>query len=874
MKEFSSWQGLTDAQVLENRKLYGENKLPEEKLKSSLDFIIETFKNKLNLLLLCMTIVFAILALIGHASIVEPIGIGIVIIAITLIDVHTGLKSQKNTKILKDKSSVRYCNVLRNGGIEKINTNEVVVNDIVILQSGEALPADGFLISGNIKVNNALLNGESKDCKKEVVENFIYNEDKKITADDYVDKNSLFAGAIVTEGEGHMVVKKVGVNTQNGKIILSMQEIEPSKTSLEIQLEKLASDISVFGYIGALIISIVLISSQIISQGATAYFSNDTLTIIKNIMGVLITAITIVVAAVPEGLPLIINLITAQNAKNMLKNNVLAKNTNKIPEAGNIELLCTDKTGTLTKGILTPIDNIALNGISITKDDNNIVSKLFFENILVNTSAMYDLKGQIIGGNSTDRALLSMISAKEYEKLQNVHIERKLAFSSENKYSATQILKDGKVFTYYKGAPEKFIEYAKYYESNDGKKPIEKEFVLNKIKEYTERCIRVVATGYSNKEISDDLPNDLVLTSLVAIRDDIRPECKAAVKRMHEAGVQVMMITGDVLDTAEAIANEVGIIKSQDDIAISANKLDLLTDEEVKKDLRKIKVIARATPQTKLRIVKLAKELNICVGMTGDGTNDAPALKAADVGFSMGSGTDLCKEAGDIIITDDNFVSITQSVLLGRTFIHNVKKFLKFQLPINVSMVLICVIYPLFFNIEAVVAVQILIINIVMDALVSLSFGGEPCKDEYMKEMPIKKGSRLINKEMLNELILYICFYLLAFIITMIPSVQDKFFTSEEKYLTARFVLLILIANINGFNIRTNRINLFEGILLNKMFIKIFILVFIGLILIVTFAGKFLHVTPLSLSEWIFIIGLSSLIIPVDMIRKVLNKHT
>ncbi|MGI6681097.1 MAG: cation-translocating P-type ATPase [Bdellovibrionota bacterium] len=860
--------GLSSKEVIDSRNKHGSNKLPEERQKTAFDFLKETFENKLNMLLLIMTIAFIVLAAIGYASIIEPIGIGVVIVAITLINIHTGLKSQKNAKILKDKASVRFCNVLRDGGIQRINANDVVVGDVILLQTGEAIQADGFLIDGRIKVDNSVLNGESKECFKKPILDYVYDENKEINSDDYVDENSLFSGAIVTEGEGKMLAKKVGINTQNGKTILSMQSIEQTKTSLEIQLEKLAKQISVFGYVGAVVISVILLLSQIVDVGFSNYFNNDILIIAKDVIAIFITAITIIVAAVPEGLPLIINLITAQNAKVMLKNNVLAKNTSKIPEAGNIELLCTDKTGTLTKGVLTPLHNISLDGKEIVKDKNNLLCESFLENISVNNSAMFDDGNEIIGGNATDRALLKMVTSDEFKAYNDIKIERKLAFNSTNKYSATQIVKDGKTITYYKGAPEKFLEYAKYFESEKGLQKIDYDFVKNKIKEFTSKSMRVVATGFSNKEILEGLPDDLVMTSLVAIRDDIRPECVPAVKKMHGAGVQVMMITGDVLDTARAIAKEVGIIESENDIAISAIDLEKLSDEEIKRDLSRIKVIARATPQTKLRIINLAQELNLCVGMTGDGTNDAPALKRADVGFSMGTGTDLCKEAGDIIITDDNFVSITSSVLLGRTFMHNIMKFLKFQLPVNICMVLLCVIYPLFFGVEALVAVQILLINIVIDALVSLSFGGEPCKEEYMTEKPIKKGSSLVSKETSREFLFYVSFYMVIFFITMLPKVQEKFFPTKEEYLTVRFALLVLMVNINGFNIRTESLNLFKGISLNPMFVKIFICILVGTFFFINCCGKFLSFVPLNLTQWVFILLISSLIIPADLLRK------
>lgn len=853
-------KGLTESQVQESRKKYGENKLPEKKLKAWYEFFLETFKDKLNKILLFLLVMFVILFLLGQGVLSEPVGIGSVLVLIAGSGVITGLKIQKSTKELKDKTSTHYCNVIRNGKVEHINTKEVVVGDVIVLQSGENVYADGYLIEGNIKVDNSVLNGESEDCKKTPIEGYVYDYNKVITADDYVDQNSLFSGTNITEGEGKMVVTRVGVDTVNGKTIMAIDEIEEVKTSLQIQLDDLADAITKFGYVAAVIIITVLLGSEIFREGFPAFISQGYMSMLQDVLTIVVTAITVIVAAVPEGLPLIIKIITAQNSKVMLKNNILAKNTNKIPEAGNIQLLCTDKTGTLTEGHLVPVYNVNANGDELV---NEADVDCFKHNIVLNSSSMFDENGSIIGGNMTERALLSMVSVKEFNLLKDKKVINKLPFNSKNKYSAVEI--EG--ITLYKGAPEKLLSVASKCLINDEVKDIDKDKAINIIKGFTTKAMRVIATGYSLKPIGEELPDDLIITSFVAIRDDVRKEVPEAVRKCHGAGIQVMMITGDVIDTAKAIAEDAGLITSKDDIAVSAIELDQWSDEEVKNKLSKIKVIARATPNTKLRIVQLAQELNMSIGMCGDGVNDSPALKAADVGFAMGSGTDTAKEAGDIIIIDDNFVSISNAVLLGRTFMHNVMKFLKFQLPINVSLVLLSVLCPIILGVEAVAAVQILIINIIMDTLNSLSFGGEPAKKEYMLEQPIKKGSKLLSKETVNQIAVSVIGFMIIVGITLIPQVRSLFPT-EEMYLTARFSMVVLIATINGFNIRTDHMNLFEGINKNKLFYMIAIGIFVGLYLLVTFGGSFVHVTPLSLTQWLVIIGLSLLIIPIDLIRK------
>ena len=861
-------KGLSNNQVLESREKYGSNKLPEKKLKTGFEFFIETFKDKLNLILLGMMVVFTVLAIFGQGSFSEPAGIAVVLLAIACITTNTGLKSQKSAKELRDRTSVHYCNVIRDGETKHINTDELVVGDIVLIQSGEAIYADGYLIEGNVSVDNSVLNGESKECRKSVIDGFEYTEKSEITGDDYVDQNSLFSGAVIVDGEGKMLVTKVGINTVNGKTITTMNEIEETKTSLQIQLDDLADTISKFGYIGATIIIVASLIVEVMNVGGiSAYLGLGFMPVLSNILTIATTALTIVVAAVPEGLPLIISLITAQNAKVMIKHNVLAKNTNKIPEAGNIQLLCTDKTGTLTKGILEPVHNISLDGKEIEKD--SLLHNMFVNNVCLNSSAMYDSENNIVGGNATERALLGMVSPTTFkDKLKKLNVTKRKSFNSAYKYSAVTVSDRELVLSYYKGAPEKLLDVASNYMDADGNLHVlDKENVQKLINNFTERAMRVIATGVCGEELSDELPVGLTITSLVAIRDDVRPEVPEAVRKMHDAGVQVMMVTGDVISTAKAIAKDSGLIKSEEDIAMSAIEFDQLSDEEAKEKLPYIKVIARATPQTKLRIVRLAQELGLCVAMTGDGTNDSPALKGADVGFSMGSGTDVCKEAGDIIITDDNFVSITDAVMLGRTFMHNVLKFLKFQLPINISLVLMSILFPIFFGVEAISAVQILIINIVMDSLNSLSFGGEPPKDEYMKEQPIPKGSKLLSKATMSQILVSVITFLAVFGVTAIPSIRE-FFGTEEQYATVRFALLVIMATVNGFNIRTDSCNLFKGITKNKLFIEIAFAIFAMTILICQFGGALVHCSPLALNQWIAIFLIALVVIPVDLMRK------
>lgn len=872
--------GLTSAQVTVNRKKFGKNIVPGVCPKTAWQFFIETFQDKINLILLGMLVVFLVLAMFGFGGYLEPIGVGVVLLCVGIIGTITKLKAQKYLLELKNKTAVRFVLVLRNGKIKTIKTDDIVVGDVVFLQSGETVPADGYVLDGYISVNNSVLNGESEECPKMPVPGFKYNRNALVSGDDYVSKNLLFCGTTVQSGECYMVVQKIGVDTENAKTLLSMRDISEIKTDLDIKLDKLAVKIGQFGYVGGAIVAVVLLAGSVISTGGfSAFFETGFLNVVHQFLNAIIVALTIVVAAVPEGLPFIITMIISQNARNMMKHNVLAKNTHKIPEAGNIQVLCTDKTGTLTYGNLIPITNYLGDGSQVDFDSDLPVSRFIAADILFNTGAAFDDKGAIVGGTSTQRALLSALNPRSKlvrAVLRDIKALDKIPFDSANKFSAVRVLRnqDDKQFVLYTGAPEIILEHAtKYIDVNGVAHKINKNKMLAIIRDNAKQAKRVVALAYSvGKKLNTDLSDNLILISLVSIRDDVRAEVPNAVARMHRAGIHVIMMTGDILDTARAIGIDSGIVNSDDDLVLTARELDLMTDDEIKRDLYKIKVIARAVPRTKLKLVKIAQEMNLCIGMCGDGTNDAPALKRADVGFAMGSGTDVCKEACDIIITDDNFVSLADAVLFGRTFLKNVTKFLMFQMPINLMLVILSVIYPVWFAVPAFVAVQILVINIVMDSLNSLSFGGEPAKLEYMNVPPAVKGASLFAGKTLTRIIAACIEFSLIFALLFVPAVKEIFGDNELLNLTVRFVLIMFVAVFNGFNVRTDDMRLLRGLKRNPMFLVIAFSIFIGTFCIVNFGGDLFQVTQLSYEQWMLVIVLAFLVIPMDLIRKMIFK--
>lgn len=867
--------GLTQSAVLASRQKHGANILPRPRAKTAWDFLRDVFTDKLNLILLFLAFVFIVVAILGLGSMTEALGIIAVLVLIAWIDVATGLRSQRFTRQLQDMADVRYCNVVRAGRVQNINVTDIVVGDIVILNTGDTIHADGYLISGAVDVDNSVLNGETKAAHKIPIKNYKYNPRAKITGDVYIDRNSLFSGATIQSGRGQMVVTRVGINTEQGKILSDVQTITAPRTSLDMQLDRLATQISKFGVIGACIVAVVLIAVDILHAGGiSTFFGMGSLTVIKSVLSILVIALTIVAAAVPEGLPLIVSLVISQNAREMVRHNVLAKYANKIPEAGNIQILCTDKTGTLTCANLTPVRNFLGNGDELPFDATCRTNELFYYGVILNGGARYDDTGKIVGGNSTGRALLGLIpqGGAIFEKLHNNYrVVAELPFDSVNKYSATE-LHGADNFTLYMGAPELILAHAKKYMTTDGKiRKINKSVIDDIIAENAARAMRLVATGVSASRISrNGLPDDLVLVSLTALRDEIRPGIPQAVDTMHNAHVQVIMITGDSLPTAIAIARETNIMQNPDDIAIGAAQLDEYTDEQVLKILPHLRVVARAIPSTKLKLVRVAQGAGLCIGMCGDGTNDAPALKLADVGFAMGSGTDVAKAAADIIITDDNFVSVVDAVLLGRTFLHNIKMFLRFQLPINIWLMTSCLLFPIFMGAPAFWATQILIINIIMDSLNSLAFGGEPSKPEYMHQPVVQKGAPLITRcGMCGVIWMAIGFAALTAMLYL-PCIS-RMFNSTLQMETARFVLLVFAAMLNGFNVRAVGLNIFRGLSRNPMFLGILALVFAATIALVQFGGAMFHVTALGLHQWIVLIGISILIIPWGMIGKLKN---
>ena len=876
-------KGLNDQQVRQSREKYGNNVIPDSEPTTFWAEFKETFSDPMIKILLFIAGLMVIMFFLGYAEIYEPIGTVVAVLIVAFVTAKTGVASDTKYRELKNSTKKDVCKVYRNSMVTVIEVDDVVVGDKVLLQSGDKIPADGILVEGDLRVDNSALNGEAEECKKTATDVSTEMKDE-ITGDTFVDKYSLFRGAVVFDGTGILDVRKVGLKTMMGKMAEEMQEDEVD-SPLKVKLGKLAHQISTFGYMGAVVIAIFYMVYFVLSAGGIEqYLAMGWTEILKNVIDAVSLAIVIIVCAVPEGLPLMISLVLMQNTSKMLDHNVLVRKAEGIETAGSLNILFSDKTGTITKGMLEVVEFFMPNGNTIPMNELSLHSKikaLLDISIGKNTASMFDANHRVIGGNATDQALMKFIGEETYNVLtteSEYSVNNSQGFNSSNKFSQVEINELGK--TFYKGAPEKFLSVATRALDEDGNE-VELNFdeINEKINALASKAMRVLAFGYSYSQMTENTINDdVVLIGFVAIRDDVRPEAKMAIKEVIDAGIQVVMITGDRLETAVSIAEDAGLIQNQSDKALTSIELNRLSDDEIKSMIKDIRVIARALPTDKSRMVRICQEMNLVVGMTGDGVNDSPALKRADVGFAMGSGTEATKEAGKIVVLDDNFRSIKDAILYGRTIYHNILKFCKFQLVINVAAVVVSAIAPFFGVDEPLKVTHLLFVNLVMDGLGAIMLGNEPAKEKYMEEAPRRRDESIISKKMMAQILtMGTWLVVISFVFLKLPFF-DQFFDTEEQKLTAYFVLFILSALFNGFNVRDEKFAIFSGLNENTGFLKVFFLIIAvqacivnaGLVNLDIFKwiGEMFSCVPFGIIGWIVVIILGFTMIPVDLIRK------
>ena len=889
MQVENHFKGLSPNEVELSRQKNGSNSLTQIETETFWHKFIGNFNDPIIKILIFALVINVIFVFMGKAHWYESAGIAVAVLLATLVSTWSEHSNENAFQKLQEDASKILVKVFRDGKIEEILIDDIVVGDLVVLQSGDLIPADGKLIDGELRVDQATLNGESKEAKKFVMpSNYIETEEEKKKS--FFNEYKLFRGTVVVSGQGVMEVMTVGDHTHYGKLAQEMQT-EDRESPLTVKLEKLAGQISMFGYIGGGLITVAYFFQQAVIENnfnmveIAAYFSNIS-TPLNDLVTAIILGVIIIVVAVPEGLPMMIAMVLSLNMRKMLKDNVLVRKLVGIETAGGLNILFSDKTGTITKGQLEVVEFITGN----TKKYNNYNSveenlqKILHLSITENTNALISQaegangEYKIIGGNGTERAVLGFIDhSKINDSLYNVQKVKAMPFSSDKKYSATQVAGDYNL-TLLKGAPEKIISKCKYYyDENGNKQPFNNHDALEKqMDEMAGRAIRILAIATSDEVLNEDGEfTNLTLVGILGIRDDVRAEATQAIKEVQEAGIQVVMITGDRKETAIAIAKDAGLLTDENQIVLTSDELQKISDEDLKKMLPNIRVIARALPTDKSRLVRISQDLNFVVGMTGDGVNDSPALKQADVGFAMGSGTEVAKEAGDIVILDDNFQSIAKAVLYGRTIFKSIRKFIIFQLTINVSAVLISFIGPFIGIHEALTITQMLWINLVMDTLAALAFGGEPALKRYMKEKPMRRDENILSSYMKTAIGVGAIFTAVLSIFFLKSETIGNMFidgTQGLHHMTAFFCLYVLIAVFNGFNARTTSKNIFEHIGQNKDFLKVMGLIVVVQVIMTYLGGVVLRTTPLAINEWFIILVLALSIIPVDLIRKAIVK--
>ena len=853
-----SKDGLNSPQIELSRKIYGTNKMTKKKCKSLPLSFVENLNDPVIRILIASLIINTIFT-INNINWVELAGMGVAILLASAISTLSEYSSRTAFEKLNNVSKAQI-KVRRNGTVTVISSDEIVVGDVILLSAGDKICADGVLIFGSVSIDQSALTGESTEINKIPSKSYNTNQDLSPAS-----SFSCLRGSLVSSGEGEMMVLCVGDSTFLGKIAGELQ-INPRQSPLKLRLTKLASQISKLGYVAAILIALTsLISSIVIESNFVREIILSKITNTqfwaKEILHSTTLALTVIIMAVPEGLPMMIAVVLSSNIKRMLKDNVLVRKQMGIEAAGSMNVLFTDKTGTLTNGKMSVESFITengqiINGILELKRAFPKTFTSFCENAKYNTSATIS-KQQVLGGNATERALLE--ACKRYTNKLVAKAREKSPFDSNKKYSSAIV--ENKI--YIKGAPEVLAE--KIDESSY--KKYEVEYAMSEAQKRGKRVIYLC-----EGESEDTSFQNLRFVCAAIISDPLRKEAKQSVLSLKEAGIDVVMITGDNLLTAKSIAEQSGIINSKRDLCLEHSQLMKMTDDELSCAFNRLALVSRALPSDKSRLVRIAQQKDLVVGMTGDGINDAPALRLCDVGFAMGDGVEVAKEAGDIVILDNNLASIVKAVLYGRNIFKSIRKFLVFQLTMNFSSALVCMLAPILGFESPITVTQMLWVNMIMDTLGGLAFAGEEAHKRIMKEKPKRRDEPILNSYMANQIFISGSFSVLVSLLFL----KDKTFTSHFResennlvLLSAFFALFIFLSVVQCINSRTDRLNLFNGISKNPTFVAILVLICIIQISFVYFGGKVLRTTPLLVGELSFTLLCALSAIPFEFLRKV-----
>lgn len=847
--------GLTEEQAAKQRQTYGSNELTRQKP-------ITMARRFLNALLDPMIILLIVAALItlgvnlvtyfteGHADWIECVGIfGAILLSVIITVVMEG-RSAKAFEELSKMSGDINVKVLRGGERLMLPVGELVVGDIVYLSTGDKIPADGRLLScTDMMVDESMLTGESKHVAKNA--ELVFSDEKTPLAER---KNCVYSGCFVTAGNGVMVVTEVGDATQFGKIAAELGHATDSSTPLQEKLAKLGKYIAFAGGIVAAFVFIVQVVGFV--QAGTVSFSTVTESFI--------TSIVLMVAAVPEGLPTIVAISLAINVVKMSKQRALVKKMQACETIGCINVICSDKTGTLTQNRMTVMNVYTPDG---TAEPDQVRKAELLDNFCINGTADIHTQGDTdtFVGNPTECSLLvcARKSGVDYrEKRAAASIVKVFPFSSDTKRMTTVIERDGQFIAMLKGGPEKVLPACALSEE-------ESAAIQSQIEEYQNKAYRVLAFAHKTTQQPADwdsaraeLESGMIFDGVVAIADPLREDVPAAVQKCRKAGIEVKMLTGDNIVTATAIARELDLF-GEGDIALTAAEIDEMDDEQLKEALPHIRVIARSTPTVKMRVVKLLKTQGNVVAVTGDGINDAPALKNADVGLAMGiAGTEVSKEASDVVLMDDSFSTIARAVEWGRGIYENFRRFIQFQLTANLSSVLVVVASVLLGFAAPFTAIQLLWINLIMDGPLAITLGLEPIRGDLMKRSPTRRNESIISRDMILRIGVS-GIYIAALCIAQ--HTTNFLGSTPEQMATVIFAMFAFFQLFNAFNCRElGGEPMYRNLFKNKLMLLTFAITFVLQFVMTQFAGVVFDTVPLTAALWGKILLLALSIIPVS----------
>ena len=870
--------GLNDAQVRESRAKHGANTLTRRRGKPFWRQFLSNLNDPIIRILLCALAVNLILVF-RNGDWVETAGIAAAVFLATLISTLSERSGELAFARLAEQNAEGLCRVRRNGAPVQLPAGELVVGDVVLLLAGDRIPADGLLLRGRLGADQSAMTGESREVRKQP------------SADAGMDPSSpssLFRGCTVLSGGGELGVTAVGDASFLGQISREVQ-LEQRESPLRLRLSRLARQISVLGYLAAGLVALAyLVHVFLLDSGMNWELIRLKLTDLPYLLSRLFHAftlgLTVIVVAVPEGLPMMIAVVLSANIRRMVRDQVLVRRPVGIEAAGSMNLLFTDKTGTLTEGKMQVTSLLFANGCSfaspraLQSGGGSFCAELLSLAFRGGDAAL-DRQGRALGGNATGRALLECVAA--LGEPQGYRVSSRLPFDSGRKYAAVSY-RGRNSLSFLLGAPERLLPYVQTALLPDGSMgrfaPGRMQQRLRELAGNGARCLAVAVSA-------EDIPaaqhaagvrGSLVLLCVVCLSDPLRREAPGAVGELQGAGIQVVMVTGDSRETAAAVAARCGLLNREQREIVTSAELARLTDTQLAGLLPRLAVVARAMPADKSRLVRVAQESGRVTGMTGDGINDAPALRRADIGFAMGSGTQVAKDAGDIVILDDNLASVVRAVLYGRTIFKSIRKFITLQLTMNFSAVGVTMICP-FLGIDSpVTVVQMLWINLIMDTLGGLAFAGEAPLPDYMREKPKRRDESILNRYMVNEILLLGGFTVaLCLFFLKCPLVTARFRPAQDNLylLTAFFALFIFSSVFNCFNARTDRLKLTAGLRGNPVFLGIMAAVLFIQLLFVYLGGSVLRTAPLTLPELAFTMLLSLSVFPFEFLRKLLSRR-